>query len=255
MAPGNVRGGSVAAAEQIAEAERVVDLAQARGAPLRLMGGVGVALISPSARRAPLSREYSDLDFVGLAKTAGGIEEVFIELGYSPDEEFNALHGEERLSFARGDDHADVFLDRVRACHVLDLRKRLELCPQTVPPADLLLTKLQIVKTTEKDLVDIVSLALDHELTPDDTGISVTRVTEICSNDWGWWRTVSDTTEKAITTAEGFAASGHAAGAAVSRLKRVLELLSSAPKSRRWRLRSRLGDKVAWYDEPEDADP
>lgn len=252
MAPGNVSNGS-AATEQIAEAERVVDLAQAHGVPLRLMGGVGVALVSPSAR-GPLAREYSDLDFVGPAKGVGGIEAVFAEVGYSADDEFNALHGEERLSFVRHDAHADVFLDRVRACHVLDLRERLDLWPLTVPPGDLLLTKLQIVQTTEKDLIDIVSLVLDHELTPDDTGINVTRLTEICANDWGWWRTVSGTTERAIAAAEGFGSSGLDTGEAVSRLRQILELLSSAPKSRRWKLRNRLGDKVVWYDEPEDAE-
>jgi hypothetical protein len=253
MALGKVSDWSIAG-EQIAEAERVVGLAAERGVPLRLMGGVGVALVCPSARRAPLAREYSDLDFVGLGKTVDGIEEVLGEVGYEPDQEFNALHGEDRLSFVRADAHADVFLDRVRACHVLNLRERLEPWPLTLPPGDLLLSKLQIVKTTDKDLVDIISLVLDHELTIDDTGINVTRLTEICANDWGWWRTVTGTTETAIAAAEGFEASGLDAGAAVSRLKQILETLSSAPKSRRWKLRSRLGDKVVWYDEPEDAD-
>lgn len=253
MADGNHSNGSAVVA-QIVEAERVVGLAQERGVPLRLMGGVGIALTCPSARSAPLARQYSDLDFVGLAKTVGGIEEVFGEVGYGADEEFNALYGDGRLSFARADAHADVFLDRVRACHVLDLRGRLDLWPLTVPPGDLLLTKLQIVETTDKDLVDIVALVIDHDLTPDDSGINVTRLTEVCANDWGWWRTVSGTTERAISAAERLGSSGLAVGDAVSRLRQILELLSSAPKSRRWKLRSRLGDKVVWYDEPEEAE-
>lgn len=251
MSIADVSNGS-GAGGQIAEAERVVGIGEERGVPLRLMGGVAVALTCPSARTEPLVREYSDLDFVGRAKAVGGIEEVFGEAGYGPDEEFNALHGDGRLSFLRADAHADVFLDRVRACHVLDLRERLELWPLTVPPGDLLLTKLQIVQTNEKDLLDIVALVVDHELTPDDTGINVTRITEICANDWGWWRTVSATIAKSISVAEGFASSGLYIGDAVQRLQEIRDELDRVPKSRRWKLRNRLGDKVVWYDEPEE---
>ena len=45
----------------------------------------------------------------------------------------------------------DVFLDRFEMCHQLDLRDRLGLEPPTLPLADLLLTKLQVVETTDKD--------------------------------------------------------------------------------------------------------
>jgi hypothetical protein len=245
--------GQVAAA-QIAEAARIVEVADQCGVPLRLMGGVGVALVCPSATSAPLARAYSDLDFVGRGSAGEAIDRVFGEVGYEADQEFNALHGEERLSFVREDAHADVFLDRIRACHVLDLRERLELWPRSVPPGDLLLSKLQIVKTTEKDMVDIVALVLDHELTADDSGINVTRLTEVCAADWGWWRTVTGTTEKAIANAEGLAPSEIDIDLAVSRLRQILAALDEAPKSRRWKLRSRVGEKVAWYEEPEDPD-
>ena len=35
-------------------------------------------------------------------------------------------------------------------------------------------------------------------------------------------------------------------------IERLKAAIDSAPKSRRWRLRARLGDRVRWYELPED---
>jgi hypothetical protein len=50
--------------------------------------------------------------------------------------------------------------------HTIDLRDRFELDDATLPLADLLLTKLQIVQLNEKDVLDILALLADHELDP-----------------------------------------------------------------------------------------
>jgi hypothetical protein len=36
------------------------------------------------------------------------------------------------------------------------------------------------------------------------------------------------------------------------RLRALLKVVETAPKSARWKLRSRVGDKVRWYNEPEE---
>ena len=76
-------------------------------------------------------------------------------------------------------------------CHRLDLRDRLDLHPETLSLADLLLTKLQVVETTEKDLVDMATLLSDHALTEDERGINIEYIAGIASSDWGWWRTIT----------------------------------------------------------------
>ena len=36
-----------------------------------------------------------------------------------------------------------------------------------------------------------------------------------------------------------------------ARLRQIVERLESAPKSRKWKLRARVGDRVRWHEEPE----
>ena len=81
-------------------------------------------------------------------------------------------------------------------CHRLDLRERARTLDRTLAPADLLLSKLQVVNTNEKDYKDAIAVLADHEVTGDDTGININRLNELCASDWGWWRTVTMVAEK-----------------------------------------------------------
>ena len=114
-------------------------------------------------------------------------------MGYVPDKLFNALHGAKRLNFmdpAR-DRPLDVLLDRFVMCHTLDLRRRLTLEPLTIPLADLLLTKLQVVKVNEKDLRDMVALFADHAVEGEQGDVlDLDRLTSVLGHDWGFEHTV-----------------------------------------------------------------
>lgn len=102
----------------------------------------------------------------GLPGKRGALQRLFIDHGYEPDREFNLLHGAQRLIFRHTADerHIDVFLDRFQMCHTFDLRDRLHLHSVTLPPTDLLLTKLQVVEATENDLRDLFALLSDLPL-------------------------------------------------------------------------------------------
>jgi hypothetical protein len=243
-------------ADPLEEAARVMDAASRADVGVRLTGGVAIATISPSARRPPLRRPYGDIDYVGSRKDVRGIEALFAGLGYHAEEEFNSLHGERRLFFIDRENRreADVFLDNVDACHQLQLRDRLSIAPRTIPAADLLLSKLQVVKTTRKDYADAIAVLADHELVEEDgpTGISMTRIDQVCCNDWGWWRTVTMVAEPTLAMARRLADEDQIAPDAADRLTAILEHLQSAPKSRKWKLRARVGDRVRWHEEPED---
>lgn len=246
-------------AVQMSEARRIVERATAGGLSLRATGGVAVAIRSPTAGRDPLRRNYHDIDFVGLGSQAHQVGELFVELGYVPEEEFNALHGQRRLFFRDPDQRweADVFVDRIEGCHVLELRDRLAIAGTTLAPADLLLSKLQVVQTNPKDFQDMLALLADHELTDDDSGIDRRRVSDVCANDWGWWRTVTMVAHAADDVASRFAEEAHGETRdglelARARLATLLEDVEAAPKSRRWKLRARVGDRKRWYELPED---
>jgi hypothetical protein len=237
------------------EGARAIDAANAAGLALRLTGGVAIASISPSALRAPLRREYGDIDFVGRRGDVREIEALFAELGYFAEEEFNSLHGERRLFFIDREHRreADVFLDNVDACHQLQLSDRLGIGSRSIPPADLLLSKLQVVNTTPKDHVDAIALLLDHELVEEDgpTGISLERICAVTCSDWGWWKTASMVAAPTIEMAERLAAGGQIEPDAAERLRQIVERMQTAPKSRKWKMRARIGERVRWHEEPE----
>ena len=233
-----------------------MDAVEATGLELRLTGGVGIATISPSARRPPLQRAYGDIDFVGRRKDVHRIEELFAGLGYHAEQEFNSLHGERRLFFIDRENkrEADVFLDNVDACHQLQLRDRLNIRPRSIPAADLLLSKLQVVNTTPKDYHDAIAVLADHELVESDgpSGIAWKRIEDICCNDWGWWKSVMTVAAPTLEMARKLAAEGQIGPEAGKRLAQIIERLDEAPKSRKWKLRARVGERVRWHEEPEE---
>lgn len=238
------------------EAARAMDAVEAAGLEMRLTGGVAIATISPSALRPPLQRTYGDIDFVGRRKDVREIECLFAALGYVAEEEFNSLHGERRLFFIDRENQreADVFLDNVDACHQLQLRDRLAIRPRSLPAADLLLSKLQVVNTTPKDYQDAIAVLADHEVVERDgpEGIALERIEEVCCNDWGWWKTVTMVAGPTLEMARKLHEEGKIGPEAGERLALIAEQLETAPKSRKWKLRARVGERVSWYEEPED---
>src|SRR3972149_1495583 len=59
-----------------------------------------------------------------------------------------------------------------------------------LPLAELLLSKLQVVKINRKDILDALILLRGHALAETDAaGVNVPRILEHTSVDWGWWRT------------------------------------------------------------------
>jgi hypothetical protein len=174
------------------EARRVVAAADAANVALRIAGGVGVALCCPSASDPPLLRAYADIDVVGHANQRRRITELLARLGYEADTVFNATHGARRLFFwdtANGR-QLDVFLDKIEMCHVIDLGRRLDVPGPALAPADLLLLKLQVMESNEKDLLDIGAILVDQELAEGSTrGVNTAYLARLCADDWRiYWR-------------------------------------------------------------------
>ena len=241
-------------AAHVDEARRILAAADSAGVTLRITGGVGVALRCPSASAAPLARDYADIDAVGRGGQRREITALFGELGYAGDDAFNALHGESRLFFwdPANERQLDVFLDRVEMCHRIDLRGRLDVDAQTLTLADLLLMKLQVVETNDKDFTDMAALLVDQQFADHDDGaINVDYLCELAGHDWGLWRTMTMVAGRLETHSATLG--DDAIGATVhEKVTVLLERLDSAPKSRGWRLRSRVGDRVRWYELPDD---
>jgi hypothetical protein len=239
-----------------AEAGRVASAARTAGLALRVTGGVAVALRSPSAATFPLARRYADIDCVGRAKERKHVGELFAALGYQADDRFNALHGSARQYFwdPVNERQVDIFLDCVQMCHTIDLRHRLACEPDqnTLSLADLLLLKLQIIETNEKDLLDLVALLVDHDFGEGDQAVlNLTYLTELARHDWGLWRTTTMVAERTLRFAEGLAGFGGVARVH-TQVTQYIAALTDVPKSRRWKLRASIGDRKRWYELPED---
>ncbi|MFN8215579.1 MAG: hypothetical protein U0R71_03190 [Solirubrobacterales bacterium] len=221
--------------------------------PLRLTGGVAVALRCESAHSPPLARRYADVDVVTVGRGREAAAALLESLGYVPDREFNALHGARRLFFwdPVNERQLDVFVDEARLCHQIDFRPRLEASPRTLSLADLLLMKLQVVETNEKDLLDVCAILADHEIREDESGVNAEYLASLAAADWGLWRTLGMVAERGEAFARELA--GFERGELVAaRLEELRRRLDEAPKSRGWKMRARIGERKRWYELPEE---
>jgi len=237
------------------EAHRIVRGAAQQDLTFRLLGGAAISLHSPSASHRALARSYPDLDFVLREKRGDRAEALLAEFGYSPNKPFNLYNGHRRLLFHDPDldRQVDIFVGEFRMCHSIPLGDRLELEPITLPLAELLLTKLQIIQMNEKDVRDVCALLLDHPLgDQDEEMLNRSRIASLCADDWGLWKTVGLSLEKVQEVSQGLDLGDdlqRTIGGQLTSLRRALE---AAPKSTRWKMRARVGDRVPWYELPEE---
>jgi hypothetical protein len=239
--------------DPVAEGVRIAEGAAERGLPLRVLGGIAVAILCPSSRRPPLQRDYADIDFATTGSAKERVVELMESFGYTGDREFNILHGHRRLFFwdECNQRQVDVFVDEANLCHRIDLKRRIEAVPLTLSLADLTVLKLQIVETNEKDYLDICAIFADHELTSDESGVNGAHIAEISAGDWGLWRTLEMVAGRSQQFALGLA-DFDAAELVAERLQALRSALADAPKTRRWKLRARVGEKKRWYAIPEE---
>jgi hypothetical protein len=243
-----MRGRRHPVADLTDEGVELLEAAAESGVLLKAVGGLAVRLICPSAARPPLSRAYKDIDLVGLSRQRQEIVALMTARGYVADTPFNTHHGATRLKFDDVDNErgVDIFLDRLTMCHELDLRRRLETTPLTLDTADLLLSKLQVVETNERDLKDAVALLADGDVDED-------RIATVLASDWGWWRTSTEVLGRVEDFVAGLPddALRERASAAIGSLEAAIE---RQPKSLRWKARARVGDRVRWYELPDEVE-
>jgi hypothetical protein len=256
--------------DPLAESLRIVDIAAHRGLMVRLMGGMAIRAHAPDWP-ARTRRIEVDLDFATRSRDRGAFYELLAAEGYTPDKRHNALFGGKQAYFV---DEArnrpvDVLVDSLEMCHRFEFGDRLALSSPTLPLAELLLSKLQVVKINRKDVLDALVLLAEHPLGQDDGApdsrhglgsINVPRILSFTSNDWGWWRTVTGNLDKLdqylaveLAPEDLDLNNGRAVlfdpGAQVSALRTAI---NDAPKSTKWRLRARVGERATWYNEPEE---
>ena len=239
--------------DPIDESKRIAEAAKRKKVGLKLLGGAGIHAHSPSAHKAPLKRKYGDLDYAISKKDRKAVVELFRELGYEPNERFNLMNGDRRLYFydAHNGRQVDIFIDVFRMSHDIDLRGRLEHDHPAVSPSDLLLSKLQIYEVNRKDLVDVAALMLDHtiEARTHEDAIEAAYIARLAAADWGMYRTLQVNIERLRAMLEELEIDRELVKA---RLDELWSAIDSEPKPLKWRVRAQVGDRVRWYELPEE---
>lgn len=246
----------MAGTDPLEEAVELIGAAEAIGVPLRLVGGLAVRVLCPDF--PPRTRERQDLDLASTSDARPALASFLQERGYEADRRFNALYGHKQLYFASPQGRSlDVLVDRLEMCHVLEFRERIARMPLTLDVTDLLLSKLQIVELNEKDAQDVLYLLSAYPVREGDEpgGVGLDRIGVIVAGDWGWWRTLTMNVERiaelATTTAADLVPRG-ASHDPVAQLRRIGEHAHAVPKTLRWRLRARVGDRARWYQLPDE---
>jgi hypothetical protein len=237
------------------EARRLLEAAESQSVRVRLIGGVAVNMRAGESHNPALLREYKDIDLVTV-KGKGREVATFLEAhGYVGNTHFNAVNGHSRLLFydMANQRQLDVFVGTFSMCHTIPLGDRILAEHGTVPLAELLLTKLQVVQLNEKDLRDILALLVHHDVAESDgPTINAAWVARLLADDWGLWRTSKMNIERAREGLAGYDLDEATRAEVSARLDRLWERIEAEPKSRGWRLRDRIGDRKRWYEEPEE---
>lgn len=238
------------------EMYRLVDAANAKNIQLRAIGGLAVQVHNKKKHPA-FTREYGDLDFVVAGKQRRDFEAFMPTAGYIAHKQFNVLNGDQRqIYYHNGNEmKIDIFVGDFEMCHKIPMENRLTADLVTIPLAELLLSKAQIVELNHKDLMDIASLLLNNDLGDHDQGtINLQILEQLCSQDWGLYKTTSINLQKVedMISKEDIALTQQEKDLVTQRAQKIQKTFEEMPKPLPWQIRDRVGTRVKWYIEVEE---
>jgi len=138
-------------------------------------------------------------------------------------------------------------------CHRFDFKNRLTIDNPTIPLADLLATKLQVVEITEREYRDVMALVRDHEVGDFDKPetINGAYLAGLCSDDWGIYKTFTINIANILNALPKYDLESASVDIVQKRLEDIRNRIENAPKSFRWKIRAKVGEKVQWYELPD----
>jgi hypothetical protein len=82
--------------------------------------------------------------------------------------------------------------------------------------------------------------------------INATRIAALCGGDWGLHHTVSGTLDRLGQDPPSYTLTPDQRQLVDERIGKLQSALEAQPKSLAWRLRAKVGERVRWYEEPEE---
>ena len=235
------------------DARLILESADSEDVALKAIGGIAVFLHATDSARASLQREMLDMDFATSRQSSRKLAVIFSAHGFAPNASFNALHGASRLMFVdqseAADRHVDVFVERFEMCHVVPFADRLAVDTHTLPLAELLLTKLQIVHLNRKDVNDTCSLLVSRPVGDHDhETVNAERVAELCAEDWGLQHTLELNLARVVERLPEVPLRDDERVLVKGRIEELTQTIAARPKTRRWKLRARVGERKRWSE-------
>jgi len=241
------------------EANKILEAAKQKGIMLRVIGSIAFRIHCPKYNylHDDLGRVLTDIDLISYKKHQQEIPKLIKNLGWKEDTSFGpeiqlATAGNRLILVdSTGKLHMDIFFDKLNFNHEINFKGRLEIDYPTISLVDLLLEKMQIVRINEKDIIDTIMLLMEHEVGKnDEETVNSVYLSKLCGKDWGLWRTVTLNLDKVSKSLDKYEKINQDEKLTVrNRIEQLLESIEREPKSLKWRLRAKIGEKVKWYTE------
>jgi hypothetical protein len=222
------------------------------------MGAVALRIKLPNNFRKfheeVLGRKLSDIDYASYTRYTVQVRKLFQELGYVWDEVIARIAPFRDIFYDEVNSrHSDVFYDKLIFCHDIDFRGRLELDYPTITLADYALEKLQIVKISEKDIKDLITLFLVFPVGDSDKEtVNKKYISKVLSKDWGFYYTVTTNLRKLTQLLERYKLSEEEINLIKLKIDYLIEAIENEPKSAGWKMRAAVGTKKKWYRDVEE---
>jgi hypothetical protein len=243
------------------EAESLIAGATDAGMTVRIAGSMGIAMHCGEASAAmdAAKRRAKDIDVVVRHGDRARLRAWLEARGWGVDRDMLVAMEGERFAFRHAETglDLDVFVERLQFCHTIELESRWTRHRTTLPIEDLLLQKLQIHELKPADAIDTAIVLSTHDVAaagdePSDDGEEIDGgyVAAVLARDWGFHRDATANLERVAGAADG-ALPIAAAGAARARegAARLLAAIAAAKKSRGFRMRARVGDRMQWWED------
>ena len=111
---------------------------------------------------------------------------------------------------------------------------------------------MQIVESNRKDVIDTIMLLREHAVGDgDDEMVNADYLASLCADDWRLWRTVTMNLQRVERSLPSYKVLIEEDRADIS--SKIQQLMQEEPKSLKWKMRAKIGERVEWYRDVEEA--
>ncbi|MHA1975825.1 MAG: hypothetical protein ACW98I_02860 [Candidatus Hodarchaeales archaeon] len=259
-------GGTVPLHIFIEEAKNLVKNAEQAGIHFRLVGGLAIRLhVQPhgledlykSLKRLGDKVEITDIDGAISYKHMKKMDKFMKKTGYIKRKPTLSSAASQRRIYIHPKNwwFIDCFYGVIKFNHDIELdHKRMNLEPLTLPLAELLLGKIQIVNMNYKDIADTIMLLLAHEIgdSDDSETINLKHIGEKYFKKgafaWGFYHTATTNLSKIKDLLSDFDNLSEEQREDIrAKIEEMLEFFDNLPKNRAWKARAKIGERKKWY--------